>query len=92
MINQQYQRRMNREDRGLVSQRGSGCCGTKLAPRKVPATRGLGISESPTSDNLTPQKSTKQDTHEVGPDGTGLACPGRSVVADRDDGKKNFQE
>ena len=28
MINQQYQRRMNREDRGLVSQRGSGCFGT----------------------------------------------------------------
>jgi hypothetical protein len=40
---------------------------------KDKATRGLGISESPTSDNLTPQETTKQATGEVGTDG--LVCP-----------------
>ena len=55
-----------------------------IRPREWPerATRGLGIPDSPTSDNLTPQETTKQDTHEVGADGAGLSCPGSSVVAD----------
>ena len=46
------------------------------------ATRGLGISESPTSDNLTPQETTKQDAPDMGPDGAGLSCPGSNVVAE----------
>jgi hypothetical protein len=46
-------------------------------PRKVlepatgiePATCGLRISDSPTSDNLTPQETTNQDAPEMGTDG-----------------------
>jgi len=60
----------------------SGCFGTSLAPRKVELTRGLGVTPSPTSDNLTPQETIKQDTPEVGADGAGLSCPGSSVVAE----------
>ena len=45
------------------------------------ATRGLGISDSPTSDNLTPQETTTQDPPDLGPDGLGFSCPGGSVVA-----------
>lgn len=51
-----------------------------------PATCGLRISEIPTSDNLKPQKTTKQATGEVGTDGAGLSCSGSNVVADKDDG------
>lgn len=47
-------------------------------------TCGLRISDSPSSDKLTPQETTKQDAPEVGPDGVGLSCPGSSVVADRE--------
>jgi len=49
------------------------------------ATRGLGISDSPTSDNLTQQETTNQDAPDMGPDGAGLCCPGSSVVADSED-------
>jgi hypothetical protein len=55
-----------------------------------PATRieretcGLRIPPYPTSDNLTPQETTKKDPPEVGADGSGLSCPGSSVVADED--------
>ena len=49
-------------------------------------TCGLRISESPTSDNLSPQETTSQATAEVGADGPGLTCPGSSVVADEDAG------
>jgi hypothetical protein len=49
--------------------------------RAVVATCGLRISDSPTSDNLTPQETTKQDALEMGPDGAGSSCPGSSVVA-----------
>jgi len=44
----------------------SGCFGTNLAPRKGPTTRGLGISDSPISDNLTPQEPTEPDTPDMG--------------------------
>jgi hypothetical protein len=45
-------------------------------------TRGLGNSPNPTSDNLKPQETAKEDTPEVGADGSGLSCPGSKVVAD----------
>ena len=47
--------------------------------------RGLRISDRPTSDNLTPQETTKQGIADMGPDGAGLSWPGSSVVADADD-------
>ena len=43
------------------------------------------IQQSPISDNLTPQESTKQDTQEMCAGGVGLSCPGSSGVADADD-------
>ena len=52
-------------------------------------TCGLRISDSPTSDNLTPQETTKQGTADLGPDGAGLSCPGSSVVADADEKAEN---
>jgi hypothetical protein len=55
-------------------------------------TRGLGISPNPTLDNLTPQETTTQDAPDMGLEGAGLSCPGSSVVADEDDGKKGFYE
>ena len=48
------------------------------------ATCGLRISDNPTSDNLTPQETTKQDAPDMGPDGAGLSCPGSSEIADGD--------
>ena len=53
-------------------------------------TCDLRISESPTSDNLTPQETTEQANIEVGTDGPELSCPG-SEVAD-DDRRKSFEE
>ena len=47
-------------------------------------TRGLGITPRTTSDNLTPQETTNQDSPDKGPDGADLSCPGSSVVADED--------
>ena len=44
-------------------------------------TCGLRNSDDPTSDNLTPQETTNQDTAQVGADGAVLSCPGSSVVA-----------
>jgi hypothetical protein len=44
-------------------------------------TCGLRIPDSPTSDNLTPQETTNQDTPNREVDGAGLSCPGSSVVA-----------
>jgi hypothetical protein len=55
------------------------------ATRIERATCGLRISRNPTSDNLTPQETTKQHAPEVGTDGAELSCPGSSVVADQDD-------
>ena len=51
-------------------------------------TRGLGIVSNPTSDNLNPQKTTKEDAPEVGTDGPELSCPGTSVVAEEDEGRR----
>jgi hypothetical protein len=48
-------------------------------------TCGLRISDSPASDNLTPQATTNQDTPDMGSDGAGLSCTGSSVVAEDDD-------
>jgi hypothetical protein len=44
-------------------------------------TCGLRISDSPTSDNLTPQETTNRDAPDMVADGAGLSCPGSSVVA-----------
>ena len=55
------------------------------ATRIERATCGLRISSNPTSDNLTPQETTKEDAPEVGTDGSELSCPGSSVVADHAD-------
>jgi hypothetical protein len=41
------------------------------------------IFSSPTSDNLTPQETTKDDPSDRGQDGPSLSCPGSSVVADQ---------
>ena len=46
------------------------------------ATCGLQSSERPTSDNLTPQETTNQDSTDMEPDRGGLPCPGSSVIAD----------
>ncbi len=46
---------------------------------------GLQNSESPASDNRTPQETTIQDTDTVGADRGGLPCPGSSAVANPDD-------
>jgi len=53
--------------------------GTRLAP--IALTSSLRISDSPTSDNLTPQETTNQGAPDIGPDGAGLSYPGSSVVA-----------
>ncbi len=45
-------------------------------------TRGLGITPSTTSDNLTPQETTNQDSPDMGQDRASLSCPGSSVVAE----------
>jgi len=46
------------------------------------ATCGFRISDGPTSDNLTPQETTKQDAPEMGADGGDLSYSGSRVVAD----------
>ncbi len=46
------------------------------------ATCGLQNSDSPPSDNLTPQETTEEESGTVGADGPGLSCPGSSVVAE----------
>src|SRR5215472_3687940 len=48
-------------------------------------TRSLRISESPTSDNLSPQETTAEAAVDVGADGGRLSCPGSKVVADSGD-------
>jgi len=45
-------------------------------------TCGLRISPDTTSDNLTPQETTNQDTGEMGLDGPDLSYPGSNVVAE----------
>ncbi len=63
---------------------------TRLAP--IALTCSLRNSDSPTSDNLTPQETTKRDTLEVGVEGAGLSCPGISVVANADDEKQKMMD
>jgi len=46
------------------------------------ATCGLRISPDTSSDNLTPHKTTNQDTSNMGLDGDSLSCSGSSVVAE----------
>jgi len=50
------------------------------APRTFNAARtltcGLRISDTPTSNNLTPEETTRQAAPDMGPDGAGLSCPG----------------
>lgn len=46
-----------------------------------PATCGLRVTSSPTSDNLTPPETTNQNAPELGADGCDLSCPGNSMVA-----------
>ena len=47
-------------------------------------TCGLRISDSPTSNNLTPQETTNSDVPDIGSDGDDFFCPGSGVVADQD--------
>jgi hypothetical protein len=54
-------------------------------------TRGLGISDSRTSDNLTPQETPKQDSPDMGFDGARLSCPGSSVGADSESMAARFE-
>lgn len=49
------------------------------------ATCGLQNSDSPPSDNLTPQETREGDSGMVGADGADLSCAGSSVVAQADD-------
>ena len=48
-----------------------------------PATCGLRNSQIPTSDNLSPQETTRPDAPDMGLDRAELSCPGSSVVAGR---------
>ena len=49
-----------------------------------PATCGLRISRTPTSDNPNPQETTSEDAPDMGPHEAELSYPGSSVVADED--------
>ena len=70
---------------------------TCFEPHLDPATRieratcGLRFSESPTAENVTPQETTSEATPEVGPDRTGLPCPGSSVVAETHADEAGFE-
>ena len=56
----------------------------ELARGIEPPTCGLQNSDRPTSGNVTPQETTKQDAGTDAADGASLSCPGSSVVADCD--------
>lgn len=58
----------------------SGCFGTSLTPQRVSMTRGLGITPSSTSNNLTPKEPTNHDSPDMGRDRGSLSCPGSGVV------------
>ena len=55
------------------------------ATRIERATCGLRTVPEPTSDNVTPQETTKQAPPDMGLDGGSLSCPGSSVVAEEDE-------
>ena len=61
------------------------------ATRIERATCGLRITPSTTSDNLTPQETTTEDSANMGPDGADLSCPGGSVVADSEGEAARFE-
>ena len=54
------------------------------ATRIERATYGLRNSAKATSDNVTPQETTKHDASDTAVDGSALSCPGSSVVADEE--------
>lgn len=58
--------------------------GFPFARRIERTTCGLQNSESPTSDNLSPQETTAQEVGETGQDGGGLSCLDSSVVTKPD--------
>ena len=60
--------------------------GLEPATRIERATCGLRTGPDPTSDNVTPQETTTQDSPDMGQDGASLPCPGSSVVADQASG------
>jgi hypothetical protein len=64
----------------IMDHRVSRCFGIKLAP--IALTCRSRNSDSPTSDNLSPQETINQDTPDMGLDGAGLSCPGSSEVAE----------
>ena len=55
------------------------------------ATCGLRISDSPTSDKLSPQETTIQGTAQVAADGGDLSCPGSSMVANTEGKAARFE-
>ena len=63
----------------------------ELARGIEPPTCGLQNLESATSDNLTPQETTEEESGTVAADGASLSCPGSSVVADCDDGSERVE-
>ena len=75
------------KSRSAVSRKGvdSSAEVVELARGIEPPTCGLQISDSPTSDNLTPQEATNQALVFVGGDlenGASLSCTGSNLVAD----------
>ena len=58
---------------------------------ELETTCGLRISANPTSDNLNPQETTKDDAPDMGLDGAGLSCPGSSVVAEAEGEAARFE-
>ena len=61
---------------------GDAWCVMEPATRIERATCGLRTVPEPTTDNVNPQETTKQDPQDMGLDGSSLSCPGSSVVAD----------
>jgi len=61
----------------MVEEEGTGCIGSHGYFGRD--------SKHPTSDNLNPQETTKQDALDMGVDGADLSCPGSNVVADEDE-------
>ncbi len=73
------------EGLGNVTFQGIAVGGMELARGIEPPTCGLQTVSDPTSDNLNPQETTKQDPPDMGLDGASLSCPGSRVVAEEDE-------
>jgi len=68
---------------GFYEQRDEYSSGRAIKHRVLESpTCGLRNSDSPTSDNRTPQETTNQGTTEVAEDGARLSCPGSSEIGD----------